>query len=358
MATNRWLAVSSTAIIIFGIAGALSILDGCSAQPNDVSGTSENERYKSPPTQTNRMSNDTSDLLNFYKFKFHWSHRTDGELQVRATQVAEVLDHTLGAVSIDWKQTRVTDKSAQRLVVWLGDDRNSGASLSYDFDHDDLRISRINRDSLSAFDIGESAAKARFFEVVQKLKSNGIIDSRYYDVNRAVLTPTIEAGGAGSEVLEHGIVEYGFSVLRNVRGIPVENAGVIVRIGRSGNVASVRIGGVAVESQWTADGEMPLEQGTPIRAVLTEAEAAARFRTEHPAALVQRAGIAYAVGDVTDEAVVAPRYVVHFSDRSTVDGRTVTTRQRVIAYSLIDMSAPPEDLGPKPKPSAPGDERK
>ena len=74
--------------------------------------------------------------------------------------------------------------------------------------------------------------------------------------------------------------------------------------------------------------------------------------------IVYRAGIAYAVRDDGAEAIVAPRYVVHYASRRTLpSGEVTVSRQKCIAYSPTDPMAAPEDLSPRPNPGSQGDER-
>ena len=135
-------------------------------------------------------------------------------------------------------------------------------------DYDEIRV--FNATTLSRMDdgkpdIGVVAARAKMQQVFSELAQANLIDAKGYDVATAGTGHIREGLMTQKAVVYERVKMYGFTLMRNINGIPVANAGLLIGIhAASGALTYLRIGGVTIESQWDGVMELPTSSGAII----------------------------------------------------------------------------------------------
>jgi len=224
--------------------------------------------------------------------------------------------------------------------------------VRYDAAHDEVRLINEELDVASDLggDIGEDAAREVAEKFLDQLTSGGVLDKRLYA--QAVLQLGYKRIGSGTrdgKARSDRIAEYRFTFRPRLEGIEMANVGVRMGILASGELASLRFGGVTPKGEWVGDRLRPSGKGG-YREAKTDANAimSRLYATVAREASVDVAWsrMMYVVRDDRKEDVVEPMFVVSLTERRLVDGEWVSSRRKTLAFSVTDPRSPPIDLDP------------
>jgi hypothetical protein len=212
-----------------------------------------------------------------------------------------------------------------------------------------------------AIDREDAVDRAR--QVFKKLAERGLVDASDFDWDRIDTAYTwAGAGPVGSTETGKRLVDYRFTLRRQINGIEFANAGVRIVIHASGRLSSLRLGGAQVLSRRGTAAEEPLRRGKWVAARATPEELRATFLRQLPAGAepsIAYARVMYVMPEWKRAAVVEPLYVVSYALRVPDDqGETVVSRRRTLGLSLTDPSARPVDLMPPMRKPQAGDRNK
>jgi len=219
--------------------------------------------------------------------------------------------------------------------------------IRYDAAYDELRIINEELDIATdlGVDIGEDAAKAVAEKYLDRLSSAGVIDKRLYA--KAVLELGYKRVGSGSrdgKTRTDQIVEYRFTFRPRLEGVELANAGIRMGILRSGDLVSIRLGGVTPKGEWVGDRLQPAGKGGYREAKVGANEIMSRlYATAAKDAEVDVAWsrMMYVMPEDGTQSVIEPMLVVSLTDRRLVDGEWMSSRRRTLAFSVTDPAAPP-----------------
>jgi hypothetical protein len=252
---------------------------------------------------------------------------------------------------------------------WVGDDtwndRVGELRVKYYPQFNDLRLSNDRLRSVAdGPDVGQEAAKKQFLAVLDQLGQTGVIRNGDYDLATVKVSTTKFGSAPAGETATPVVIEYVFTLLRNINGIPLANAGVRISVHRSGAISGIRLGGVTVAAKAATAAERalgiaeaPASGGRMFDVAVAREQVQARFAQEFPRARKIRDEMMYVMPDAADTAVVHPRYVVSYSNRYATDEGEVVARRKSAAYSVVDAMARAEDISESAKPEDVGDPR-
>jgi hypothetical protein len=224
--------------------------------------------------------------------------------------------------------------------------------IRYDAAHDEVRLINEELDVATDLggDIGEDAARELAEKFLDQLTSAGVLDKRLYA--QAVLQLGYKRIGSGTRdgrARLDRIAEYRFTFRPRLEGVEMANAGVRMGILASGELSSIRFGGVTPKGEWVGDRLRPSGKGG-----YREAKIDANAIMSRLYAMVAREAsvdvawsrLMYVVRDDSKEDVVEPMFVVSLTERRLVNGEWVSSRRKTLAFSVTDPRAPPIDLDP------------
>lgn len=219
--------------------------------------------------------------------------------------------------------------------------------IRYDAAYDEVRVLNEELDIATDLgpDIGEDAAKAVAEKYLDRLTSAGVLDKRLYA--QAVLELGYKRVGSGSrdgKSRTDRIVEYRFTFRPSLEGVELANAGIRMGILASGNLVSLRFGGVTPRGDWIGDKLRPAGKGGYREAKIGANAIMSRlYATTAKDAEVDIAWsrMMYVVPDDRKQSVIEPMFVVSLTERRLVDGEWVSSRRRTVAFSVTDPEAPP-----------------
>jgi hypothetical protein len=136
--------------------------------------------------------------------------------------------------------------------------------IRYDSAHDEVRLINEELDIITDLggDIGEDAAREVAEKFLDQLTSTGVLDRRLYA--QAVLQLGYKRIGSGTrdgKTRHDRVVEYRFTFRPRLEGIEMANAGIRMGILASGELASLRFGGVTPKGEWVGDTLRPSGKG-------------------------------------------------------------------------------------------------
>jgi hypothetical protein len=176
------------------------------------------------------------------------------------------------------------------------------------------------------------------------------IDPRLY--HQAVIQVGYKAVGEGpvDKPVERGrIVGYRVTYRPRVHGFQLANAGVRLGIAASGELASLRVGGVTPAGQWREGAPGPT--GRLRKVQVSTKDLTARFYREVPKRSEPRIAwsrVMYVMPDGESRAVREPMLVISYTQlRQTREG-PVASRRKTVGYSLTDPGAPSIDFDAPP----------
>jgi hypothetical protein len=304
-----------------------------------------------PQTGTAKTPGDSNEFtetkLNAYLMR--WPARTLPEAAARARALAEMLvGRSLPSAPVEMALKSAKSDSAgwTRPFSDVPD-----IIIRYTPQADDTRVLNLELTSDPfGMDIGEDLAREAMQTYFRRLAERGLIDPSHYDLKKVRAGHTRSASGSklGSERLEW-VEEYRFTLLRQLNGIDVANAGITIGVHPTGQLSSVRLGGVEVESVGEGDSESPTAQGGTREVLVSKSEIANRFNAEVPFnahAQVSNERLMYVMPEEAREAVVEPMYVYTYSLEVDLGGATSISRKKTVGYSLTAPFKPPTDFLP------------
>lgn len=298
-------------------------------------------------------------------FEMSWAPRSQDEVGRRALAVAQVLTGggKLRAEGVSVEPVKRKRGGDSRWAVRVADAPD--LRIRYLPQHDELRA--LSTELLYATAPQQDLGPERALEIAKRafgeLAAAKVVDARHFNWSKASVATTVVGGGSteAKVISERRVVEYRITVLREINGIEVANAGVRLAVHASGQISGVRVGGVSIASDaGTAAQENPRGRGQWLTRKVESADLLRRFEREAvPAgakAKVAWSKVLYVMDETQKAAVVEPRYVVSYSLHvPTDDGQVAISRRKVLGYSLTDTGAKPVDLVPPVRPPREGD---
>jgi hypothetical protein len=222
--------------------------------------------------------------------------------------------------------------------------------VRYDAKHDEIRVLDLVLDSVRepSGDIGEDGARARAHQVLDDLVRRHLVDGRLYR-NSAVDVgyKRVGAGTKAGTVTLDRIAEYRVTLRSRLDGIEVANAGVRVGVLATGEIVSVRFGGMTPKIA-AHDGTLqPTGVGGSRETRVGAQVLLQRFQVDVPSdaeAEIASSRLMYIMPEDMKAAVVEPAFVVSYTERRTVEGESVRSRRKTLVYSILDPRAAPVDL--------------
>lgn len=284
-------------------------------------------------------------------YEMAWQVR---EPKAVARRFAGALDVLLGQDAADYKDA--ADYEAFKLVV-EGDEAGSWVRIGnipvlarYQREYDEIRLIHEERDVISdpAGDIGEDGAREMAEAYLKRLAVNGVIDPRLYAQAAMQLGYKMVGGGSVNEEVKPGrIVEYRITLRPRLNGIEMVNAGVRLGILASGQLASLRLGGVTLAGEWQDGVLKPSTKGGAREVRVSTKELMDRFYRKvlkEAETQIAWSRIMYVMPEGKSEAVVEPMLLVSYTELRKIDDQLVASRRKTLAYSLTEPGAAPVDL--------------
>jgi hypothetical protein len=330
------------------------LLTHCASHP----AATTDQRTDPPGQGTEALALPTAEGLP--RFEAHWRKRTPDDVSARILALGSIVARG-AALSVDQARAAVNATAGKRHGSFRPFTQKPGLAVKYDRTFDDLRVSDTElRNETGGPDVGEAQARAVLASTLGQLAGQGLIDTGRSPLERASLSHTRFGMGTEKGIASEEIVEYNFTIQRQINGIDFANAGVSVSVHRSGNISSIRIGGAEIDSVVAAGKEQPLTALSAVKRNLDDTALRARFAKDSPNAEVLWAKTMYVRADANDGAI-EPRYVVSFSVVANHEGQKVYSRAMVRGYSLEDegdvilLSDPPKPnvVSDRPRPAQP-----
>ncbi len=218
---------------------------------------------------------------------------------------------------------------------------------------DELRIldDEVAQDLEPKGAIDREAALRLAGAYLKRLGEAGFIDPRHYDLKRAdVGTHRIVGGEVSSKKLDYErITEYRITLRPALNGIELANAGVRLGVHVSGKLAGLRVGGVTVRTVAHGQTDLPAGRGQQhLRRVDDAAidRALAKAFTRGAEPKQHWSTVMYVMPEGETRALVAPTRVHAFSEMHRADGESVSSRRRIVGFSIIDAGLPMFDYTP------------
>lgn len=282
-------------------------------------------------------------------YEMAWQVR---EPKAVARRFAGALDVLLGKDAA----RKVAGYEALNLVV-EGDEagswvriRNTPILAKYQREYDEIRLIHEELDVINnpADDIGEDGARKMAEAYLKRLAENGVIDSPLYaQATMQLGYKMVGEGSVNGEVKPGRIVEYRITFRPRLNGIEMVNAGVRLSILTSGQLASLRLGGVTPAGEWQ-EGVLKSRIEESVREVrVSTKELMDRFYRKVPKeaeAQIAWSRVMYVMPEGKEKAVVEPMLLVSYTELRKIDGQRVASRRKTLAYSLTDPDAAPVDL--------------
>jgi len=298
-------------------------------------------------------------------FEMTWTQRSKDDVARRALAVAELLAGT--KLQPSGVEVRALERRGDRDPRWeIRVAEAPDLHIRYLARYDELRA--LSRELLYATAPAEDVGRERALEIAKRafgqLAEAGVVDARQFNWSKADVATTLVGDGAvdAKTIERRQVVEYRITVLREINGIEVANAGVRLAVHASGRLSGVRVGGVSVASQpgAAATREEPKGKGRWLTRKVTSADLLRRFERDAalPAAQAKVAWsrVLYVMDERRQSAVVEPLYVVSYSLHVPTDeGQVAVSRAKVVGYSLVDPAAKPVDLVPPVRAPREGD---
>ena len=210
--------------------------------------------------------------------------------------------------------------------------------VKYDAVYDEIRVLHEELDLLApARDIGIDGARDVAERFLKRLVDAAIVDPRLYE--QAAIQVGYKRAGDGptdKDVRPGRIVGYRVTYRPRLRGFQLANAGVRLGIAASGEVASVRVGGVTPVDPTRGSESKNVRVGTK---ELTDR--LLRQATAGSASRIVSSRVLYVMPEHESRAVVEPMLVVSYAQVNKTPEGPVASRRQTIAYSLTDPAAAP-----------------
>jgi hypothetical protein len=284
-------------------------------------------------------------------FEMGWEEAPKQDVLRRIAAAASIMLSTRGDQPTAMKNLGEV-VALTRSASWSRLDIAPQLMTRYDAAHDEVRLINEELDVATDLgsDIGENAARETAEKFLDQLTSAGVLDKRLYA--QALLQLGYKRIGSGTRdgrTRLDRIAEYRVTFRPRLEGVEMANAGIRMGILASGNLASLRFGGVTPKGEWVGDKLQPSGKGG-YREVKIDPNAilSRLYGTMAKEASVDIAWsrLMYVVTEERKQDVVEPMFVVSLTERRLVDGQSVSSRRKTLAFSVTDPRAPPIDLDP------------
>jgi hypothetical protein len=314
---------------------------------------------QAPPTATrSALTTSITPGQTMASFEAYYPTRSSTEIGSRLVAIADAALGTQGADTsplLALSQRHVQTGPWSEAVSY----QNTMFNIEYFPATDDVRVSNMNvkGNRSAAQDVGEVGARAVAAKVLSKLDADQIIPAANYDLSTAQVSHTMHGSSQSNQEPTPSILEYRFLLRRRLNGIEFLNNGVLISVSRTGDVASIRLGGALVKSVVSADGsEQPTGSGQTFAAATTSAALSTRFTAEIPNAVGVKSRLWYVFSNADGTGLIEPRQVVLYSQSHSVPGgQTALSKGRYLAYSFHGVNDQPSYLTGIPVPAPTGD---
>ncbi len=291
-------------------------------------------------------------------YELAWQRRDPDAVARRLAGAVEVL---LGQEAAG-KLSRETTNAALRSVT-AGREAGSWVRLEstpilakYDAAHDEIRVIHEERDTVKSLgrDIGIDGAREVAETYLARLSEAKVIDPRLYEQAAMQLGYAMMGEGPVEKAVQPGrITGYRITYRPRLQGFELVNAGLRLGIAASGEVASLRLGGVTPMGEWQQDGLKPTGKGGEREVRVGTQELMARFHRQVPKDAqpeIAWSRVMYVLPEGESQAVVAPMLLVSYTEVRKTESGPVASRRKTLAYSLTDPQAAPIDFdAPAPR---------
>jgi hypothetical protein len=319
------------------------VLAACQGQGADEPVAVQKAAIEQPPPQASMATLGT--------FEAYWPQRTAAESGTRiATLASEMLAapglSTAPFQAIATAHASDTNRWSENVVV-------QGAHLHVEYypSRDDLRIDNIDAEANvdTNTDIGEAGAKGVVNGVLDSLHAAGVVDRSRFDLSKAEVGYTQKGEGWSTDHVVSQIIQYRFTLMREINGINFAHAGLQVVVHRNGQIVSIRLGGAEVRSVITGGVEQPQGTGTLFSQTVSAADVLARHMAAKPDSRAVKSDLAYVFPDGEDSGHVEAMQMISYARGVTMpDGRIALAKVRRLGYSLRDATAAPKELSGVP----------
>ncbi|MFS8182847.1 hypothetical protein ACMG4P_14975 [Pseudovibrio denitrificans] len=271
----------------------------------------------------------------------------------------QVIDAAEAAITLMLDGDHSEKMDAALKEVLYGDEAGTWARVSaapqilvrYDADFDEIRLINkeidVIREPLGRISVDEAVARAN--KVIDALSEQRILNRRLY--SNAAIQIGYRRVGSGSRKAQPGrsqILEYRVTYRPRIEGVELANAGVRVGVMANGQIGSMRFGGVTPLVKFTDNKVEPEEDGKRLPVVIDPNRLTKRFYRTLSANVspqVAWSRVMYAMPDGERSALLEPMLVVSFSEGTTTNkGQRVSSRRRILGFSLVDEKAKPFDF--------------
>ncbi len=300
-----------------------------------------NEQYKAPAFKEG---------LELPVIRMTWRNDRDAQ---------QVIDAAEAAITIMLNGYRSEKMDAALKEVLYGDEAGSWARVPaapqilarYDADFDEIRLINeeidVIREPLGRISVDEAVARAD--KVIVALSEQAIVDRDLYR-NAAVQVGYRRVGSGKREAQpDRGeILEYRITYRPRIEGVELANAGVRVGVMADGQIGSMRFGGVTPLIKFTGEKVEPEEDGKRLPVEIDPNRLTVRFYrglNANVSPQIAWSRVMYAMPDGERSALLEPMLVISFSEGTTTDnGQRVSSRRRILGFSLVDAKAKPFDF--------------
>lgn len=307
-------------------AAGFALFTGCSSEAPDTP--------PEPPTESQASALQGQVAL----FRASWPvrSRADVRLRVRALSIA-MMGVAPADADIDQALAPIDQQKnvSARLTTSLGE-----ITLRYKTRFDDLRIARpdVDNDRVTPGDVGEAAAQNTFVAAANSLQSQGILNLAAYDVQNADRSQTRSGEGAispNNAALSNFVESYDFNALRVIRGIRFANAGLRVRVHRTGLISSIRFGGAEIASQWVNGVEVPTQDGYYANVTQSDAVLGQRYAQDFPRVETYSTRTMYVMPTNLTTTIIEPRFVKAHAGYNDIGNVRSLGRRQFACYSYV-----------------------
>ena len=283
-------------------------------------------------------------------YELVWEHPKPAEVVDKMSAVASLmLDQKAGhEVTADKEVGNVfySALTKENVGTWT---RVEGTPLlaKYDSRYNEIRMLNSERDAFGVTekDIGVGGASRIAEDILARMGEQGVVDPRLYAT--AAMQIGYEMIGTGSVKADAGpgrVSAYRITYRPRLDGFEMVNAGIRLGIRSSGELYSLRIGGVTPQVRWQAGEPVPAENGGIHRVRIDANALMKRFYQQIPKGMepeVAWSRIMYVMPEDENRAVVAPMFLISWTALQGHDDVRISSRRKTLAYSLIDPRADP-----------------
>ena len=222
--------------------------------------------------------------------------------------------------------------------------------VRYDAPYDELRVLNEELDLVEEHgrDVGIEGAREVAEHMLKRFAEAAVIDSRLYRQAAIQVGYKVVGEGALDQDVKPGrIVGYRVTYRPRIAGFQLANAGLRLGVTASGEVASLRVGGVTPQGEWRGDELETTGAGGVRKVQVGVQELTERFYRQVPKGAspqIAWSRVMYVMPENAASAVVEPMLLISATHvLQTADG-TLASRRKTLGYSLTDSKASPVDF--------------